>query len=77
MSLVRMRNGHPMEVHLAPPRGLCAGVVRAIEIVQRALEKSGRPAYARHAIGHNEHVVDSLGPKGALLVQDPCGVAPL
>src|SRR6201998_3073181 len=54
-----------MKVILAQPRGYCAGVVRAIEIVERALEKYGSPVYVRHEIVHNRHVVESLGSKGA------------
>src|SRR5262245_211581 len=48
-----------MKVILAQPRGFCAGVVRAIEIVERALEKYGPPVYVRHEIVHNKFVVDS------------------
>ena len=46
-----------MEVYLAQPRGFCAGVVRAIEIVERALEKYGPPVYVRHEIVHNKYAV--------------------
>ena len=53
-----------MKVILAQPRGFCAGVVRAIEIVERALEKYGAPVYVRHEIVHNRHVVESLKAKG-------------
>ena len=49
-----------MKVILAQPRGFCAGVVRAIEIVERALAKYGPPVYVRHEIVHNKHVVESL-----------------
>ena len=49
----------PMRIVLAQPRGFCAGVVRAIEIVERALQKYGAPVYVRHEIVHNKHVVDS------------------
>ena len=52
-----------MQVILAQPRGFCAGVVRAIEIVERALEKYGPPVYVRHEIVHNRHVVESLKPR--------------
>ncbi|MBP1298939.1 4-hydroxy-3-methylbut-2-enyl diphosphate reductase [Bradyrhizobium elkanii] len=65
-----LRNGRPMEVFLAQPRGFCAGVVRAIEIVERALEKYGPPVYVRHEIVHNKHVVESLKKKGAIFVED-------
>ena len=58
-----------MRVVLAQPRGFCAGVVRAIDIVERALEKYGAPVYVRHEIVHNRHVVDSLKRKGALFVE--------
>ena len=59
-----------MEVFLAQPRGFCAGVVRAIEIVERALEKYGPPVYVRHEIVHNKYVVESLKNKGAIFVED-------
>src|SRR5256886_16785423 len=66
-----------MEVYLAQPRGFCAGVVRAIEIVERALEKYGPPVYVRHEIVHNKHVVESLKAKGAIFVEDLSEVPPL
>ncbi|HZS81744.1 MAG TPA: 4-hydroxy-3-methylbut-2-enyl diphosphate reductase [Stellaceae bacterium] len=59
-----------MRVVLAQPRGFCAGVERAIEIVERALEKYGPPIYVRHEIVHNRHVVDRLRAKGAHFVDD-------
>ena len=59
-----------MKVILAQPRGLCAGVVRAIEIVERALETYGPPVYVRHEIVHNRYVVQSLTAKGARFVDD-------
>ena len=59
-----------MKIILAQPRGFCAGVVRAIEIVERALERYGAPVYVRHEIVHNRHVVESLKAKGALFVED-------
>jgi 4-hydroxy-3-methylbut-2-enyl diphosphate reductase len=59
-----------MRVVLAQPRGFCAGVVRAIDIVERALEKSGQPVYVRHEIVHNRHVVDTLKQKGAHFVEE-------
>jgi len=59
-----------MKVILAQPRGFCAGVVRAIEIVERALEKYGPPVYVRHEIVHNKFVVDSLKAKGAIFVEE-------
>jgi 4-hydroxy-3-methylbut-2-enyl diphosphate reductase len=65
-----------MRVILAQPRGFCAGVVRAIEIVERALEKYGPPVYVRHEIVHNRHVVESLKAKGARFVEDLSEVPP-
>ncbi|HEY2177554.1 MAG TPA: 4-hydroxy-3-methylbut-2-enyl diphosphate reductase [Caulobacteraceae bacterium] len=59
-----------MKVILAQPRGFCAGVVRAIEIVERALDKYQAPVYVRHEIVHNRHVVDSLKAKGAIFVEE-------
>jgi 4-hydroxy-3-methylbut-2-enyl diphosphate reductase len=59
-----------MRVILAQPRGFCAGVVRAIEIVERALEKYQAPVYVRHEIVHNRHVVDNLKAKGAIFVEE-------
>ncbi len=59
-----------LRVVLAQPRGFCAGVVRAIEIVDRALEKHQAPVYVRHEIVHNKHVVDSLKAKGAQFVEE-------
>lgn len=59
-----------MKIILAQPRGFCAGVVRAIEIVERALAKYGAPVYVRHEIVHNKHVVDSLKAKGARFVDE-------
>src|SRR5579872_3153966 len=60
----------PIRIVLAQPRGFCAGVVRAIEIVERALQKYGAPVYVRHEIVHNKHVVESLKAKGAKFVED-------
>jgi 4-hydroxy-3-methylbut-2-enyl diphosphate reductase len=59
-----------MKIILAQPRGFCAGVVRAIDTVERALEKYGAPVYVRHEIVHNRHVVDSLRAKGARFVDE-------
>ncbi|MCD6733025.1 MAG: 4-hydroxy-3-methylbut-2-enyl diphosphate reductase [Burkholderiaceae bacterium] len=59
-----------MDALLAQPRGFCAGVDRAIEIVERALEAFGRPIYVRHEIVHNEHVVGELRDKGAIFVDE-------
>jgi hypothetical protein len=65
-----------MKVILAQPRGFCAGVVRAIEIVERALVKYGPPVYVRHEIVHNKHVVESLKAKGAVFVEEVSEVPP-
>jgi 4-hydroxy-3-methylbut-2-enyl diphosphate reductase len=59
-----------MKIILARPRGFCAGVDRAIEIVERSLERFGPPVYVRHEIVHNRHVVDSLRAKGAVFVEE-------
>ncbi len=59
-----------MHVTLASPRGFCAGVDRAIEIVERALEKFGAPIYVRHEVVHNRLVVEQLKAKGAIFVED-------
>jgi len=62
---------HPeIEVILAKPRGFCAGVERAIEIVERALKKYGAPVYVRHEIVHNKYVVEDLRAKGAIFVDE-------
>jgi 4-hydroxy-3-methylbut-2-en-1-yl diphosphate reductase len=60
----------PEEIVLAEPRGFCAGVDRAIEIVEKALAKFGAPIYVRHEIVHNDHVVRDLRDKGAVFVED-------
>jgi 4-hydroxy-3-methylbut-2-enyl diphosphate reductase len=65
-----MDQGFDMRVVLAQPRGFCAGVVRAIDIVERALEKYGAPVYVRHEIVHNRYVVESLKAKGAKFVEE-------
>jgi 4-hydroxy-3-methylbut-2-en-1-yl diphosphate reductase len=65
-----------MKVILAQPRGFCAGVVRAIEIVERALDRFGTPVYVRHEIVHNRYVVESLKAKGARFVEDLSEVPP-
>ena len=59
-----------IKILLAAPRGFCAGVVRAIDIVEKALEKYGSPVYVRHEIVHNKHVVDNLKKKGAIFVEE-------
>jgi len=60
----------PLTVLIAAPRGFCAGVDRAIEIVERALERYGSPVYVRHEIVHNRYVVDGLKAKGAIFVEE-------
>ena len=59
-----------MDIVLANPRGFCAGVDRAIDIVNRALEVFGRPVYVRHEVVHNRHVVDDLRDRGAIFVDE-------
>lgn len=65
-----------IQVILAQPRGFCAGVIRAVEIVERALEKYGPPVYVRHEIVHNKHVVEGLKAKGARFVEDLSEIPP-
>lgn len=60
----------PLTIHLAAPRGFCAGVDRAIKIVEMALQKWGTPVYVRHEIVHNTYVVDGLRAKGAVFVEE-------
>ena len=60
----------PLSLYLAAPRGFCAGVDRAIKIVEMALEKWGAPVYVRHEIVHNKYVVDGLRDKGAIFVEE-------
>ncbi len=67
---------HPQEVLLAEPRGFCAGVDRAIDIVERALAKFGAPIYVRHEIVHNTYVVNDLKAKGAIFIEDLAEVPP-
>ncbi|MFY7973112.1 MAG: 4-hydroxy-3-methylbut-2-enyl diphosphate reductase [Rubrivivax sp.] len=64
------------EILLAEPRGFCAGVDRAIEIVERALQRYGAPIYVRHEIGHNTYVVNDLKNKGAIFIEDLADVPP-
>ena len=59
-----------IKIYLASPRGFCAGVDRAIEIVKKSLEKYGSPVYVRHEIVHNKHVVESLKKIGAIFVEE-------
>ena len=63
-------NRTPLQIILAKPRGFCAGVVRAIDIVERSLEKYDAPVYVRHEIVHNKRVVDTLKAKGARFVEE-------
>lgn len=66
-----MENAKPdLKILLAAPRGFCAGVDRAIDVVEHALEKYGAPVYVRHEIVHNRHVVESLREKGAVFVEE-------
>ncbi len=60
----------PLQLLIAAPRGFCAGVDRAIVIVERAIEKYGAPVYVRHEIVHNKYVVDNLKAKGAIFVEE-------
>ena len=66
----------PQEIILAEPRGFCAGVDRAIEIVDRALQKFGRPIYVRHEIVHNTYVVNDLKNRGAIFIEELDDVPP-
>jgi 4-hydroxy-3-methylbut-2-enyl diphosphate reductase len=66
----------PQEILLAEPRGFCAGVDRAIEIVERALQKFGAPIYVRHEIVHNTYVVNDLKAKGAIFIEELDDVPP-
>jgi 4-hydroxy-3-methylbut-2-enyl diphosphate reductase len=71
-----MSMGMQAEILLAEPRGFCAGVDRAIEIVERALTKFGRPIYVRHEIVHNTYVVNDLKAKGAIFIEELSDVPP-
>lgn len=66
----RLRHRPQLTIYLASPRGFCAGVDRAIQIVELALEKYGPPVYVRHAIVHNRYVVETLKAKGAIFVEE-------
>lgn len=67
---LRPAGKRPLTVRLATPRGFCAGVDRAIQIVERAIEKYGAPVYVRHEIVHNRHVVERLKAMGAVFVRE-------
>ena len=69
-SPIRQAGKRPLTVRLATPRGFCAGVDRAIQIVERAIEKYGAPVYVRHEIVHNRHVVERLKAMGAVFVKE-------
>jgi 4-hydroxy-3-methylbut-2-enyl diphosphate reductase len=75
MSAVTLNSG-PQDIILAEPRGFCAGVDRAIEIVERALTKFGAPVYVRHEIVHNTYVVNDLKAKGAIFIEELNDVPP-
>ena len=59
-----------ININLANPRGFCAGVDRAIMLVEKALEKFGAPIYVRHEVVHNKYVIDDLKKKGAIFVEE-------
>ena len=65
-----LSNKPPLDLLIAAPRGFCAGVDRAIRIVELSIEKYGAPVYVRHEIVHNRHVVDALRAKGAIFVEE-------
>jgi len=70
MTATATRHKPPLKVLLCSPRGFCAGVVRAIDSVERALARYGSPVYVRHEIVHNRYVVESLKAKGAIFVEE-------
>lgn len=70
MTITLDTSAPPVSVLLANPRGFCAGVIRAIDIVERALDLYGAPVYVRHEIVHNRHVVEGLKAKGAIFVEE-------
>ena len=70
MYKIAVMDKKPLQIILAAPRGFCAGVDRAIQIVEKALDKYGAPVYVRHEIVHNKYVVDSLREKGAVFVEE-------
>ena len=63
-------NNKELKIYFAAPRGFCAGVDRAIEIVKKSITKYGAPIYVRHEIVHNKHVVESLKKIGAIFVEE-------
>ena len=65
-----MKKNKKLKILLAAPRGFCAGVDRAIEIVKKSIKKYGAPVYVRHEIVHNKHVVNSLKKIGAIFVDE-------
>ena len=65
-----MESHLPLKVLLAAPRSFCAGVTRAIQIVEACLERYGAPVYVRHAIVHNEHVLREMEAKGVIFVEE-------
>jgi 4-hydroxy-3-methylbut-2-enyl diphosphate reductase len=71
-----MATNGPQEILLAEPRGFCAGVDRAIDIVERAIDKFGAPIYVRHEIVHNTFVVNDLKGKGAIFIEELADVPP-
>jgi 4-hydroxy-3-methylbut-2-en-1-yl diphosphate reductase len=76
MTETKLQTGPLEEVVMAEPRGFCAGVDRAIEIVERALTRFGAPIYVRHEIVHNTYVVNDLKAKGAIFIEDLADVPP-
>ena len=70
MSLTAPQTKPDLKIYLAAPRGFCAGVDRAIQIVEQSIEKYGRPVYVRHEIVHNKHVVERLKSLGAVFVKE-------
>src|SRR5689334_14805262 len=60
----------PIKLVLAAPRGICAGIVRAIDFVEKARERYGKPAYVRHEIVHNRYLAEDFNKKGAILIEE-------
>ena len=63
-------NNKKIDIYLAAPRGFCAGVERAISMVEEALKKYGKPVYVKHEIVHNKYVVEDLKSKGAIFIEE-------